>query len=153
MTSSRPYIIRAMYQWIIDNGMTPHLLANASVDGCVVPAGYIQDDKIVLNIAPMAIGGLVLGDEDITFGARFNGVSESIYVPIKAVEAIYARENGQGMMFSGDDESLPNMDTDEFVLDGDSDSDSDPDPDPEPDKPKPTLRVVKSSACSKALLR
>jgi len=138
MTSSRPYLIRAMYQWIVDNGMTPHLLANASVDGCMVPDAYIQDGKIVLNIAPMAIGGLVLGDEDITFGARFNGVSETIYVPIKAVEAIYARENGQGMMFS-DDESLPesdmSMDVDDFVTENTSES--------KVEKPGPTLRLVK----------
>ena len=140
MTSSRPYLIRAMYQWIVDNGMTPHLLANALVDGCMVPEAYIQDNKIVLNIAPMAIGGLVLGDEDITFGARFNGVSESIYVPIKAVEAIYARENGQGMMFS-DDELLPDLES-KKLSDKDS-SDLEPDPDPDPDKPRPTLRVVK----------
>ena len=137
MTSSRPYLIRAMYQWIVDNGMTPPLLANASVDGCMVPDAYIQDGKIVLNIAPMAIGGLVLGDEDITCGARFNGVSETIYVPIKAVEAIYARENGQGMMFSDDDESLPEIDSKKFSDEDDSD------PEPDPDKPRPTLRVVK----------
>ena len=139
MTSSRPYLIRAIYQWIVDNGMTPHLLADASADGCMVPDAYIQDGKIVLNIAPMAIGGLVLGDEDLNFGARFNGVSESIYVPIKAVVAIYAQENGQGMMFSADDESLSGMKSAGLpVEDG-----LDPDPEPDPDKPRPTLRVVK----------
>ncbi|MCK4706302.1 MAG: ClpXP protease specificity-enhancing factor [Gammaproteobacteria bacterium] len=137
MTSSRPYLIRAMYQWIIDNGMTPHLLANASVDGCMVPDAYIQDGKIVLNIAPMAIGGLVLGDEEVTFGARFYGVSETIYVPINAVEAIYARENGQGMMFSDDNESLPEMGSKKLTDEDDSE------PEPDPDKPRPTLRVVK----------
>lgn len=136
MTSSRPYLIRAMYQWIIDNGMTPHLLANASAEGCMVPDSFIQDGKIVLNIAPMAIGGLMLGDDNITFSARFNGVSETIYVPIHGVEAIYARENGQGMMFSDDDESLPEMGAKNI-------SDDDSDPDPDPDKPRPTLRVVK----------
>lgn len=137
MTSSRPYLIRAMYQWIVDNGMTPHLLAKASVAGCKVPVRYIQENKIVLNIAPMAVGGLVLGDDAISFGARFNGVSESIQVPINAVEAIYARENGQGMMFTDDDESLSGMDNDEVTTDDDLD------PEPDPDKPKPTLRVVK----------
>ena len=136
MTSSRPYLIRAMYQWIIDNDMTPHLLANATVENCLVPHAYIQDGKIVLNVAPMAITDMVLGDEAVTFGARFNGVSESLYVPINAIEAIYARENGQGMMFS-DDESLPK--TDKLV----HEQGSDPDPEPDPDKPKPTLRVVK----------
>ncbi|MCK5263860.1 MAG: ClpXP protease specificity-enhancing factor [Gammaproteobacteria bacterium] len=137
MTSSRPYLIRAMYQWIIDNGMTPHLLANATVQDCLVPVDYIQDDKIVLNIAPMAIGGLVLGDDDISFSARFNGVSESIYVPIRAVEAIYARENGQGMMFSDDDEALPDVATDE------KDKTTDNGPETDPEKPKPTLHLVK----------
>ncbi|MCK5002910.1 MAG: ClpXP protease specificity-enhancing factor [Gammaproteobacteria bacterium] len=137
MTSSRPYLIRAMYQWVIDNGMTPHLLVNASVENCLVPVDHIQDDKIVLNIAPMAIGGLVLGDDDVSFSARFNGVSESIYVPIKAVEAIYARENGQGMMFSDDDEALPDMDeeVDELVMKKSSEA--------EPKKSKPTLHLVK----------
>ncbi|MDT8452935.1 MAG: ClpXP protease specificity-enhancing factor [Gammaproteobacteria bacterium] len=135
MTSSRPYLIRAIYQWIVDNGMTPHLLAKASVDDCKVPARFIQENKIVLNIAPMAVGGLMLGDDAIAFSARFSGVSESIHVPIRAVEAIYARENGQGMMFTEEDESLSETDHESSVADDD--------PDPDPDKPKPTLRVVK----------
>jgi stringent starvation protein B len=117
-----------MYQWIVDNGMTPHLLADAGVENCAVPVEHVQDGKIVLNIAPMAISGLTLGDDDITFSARFSGKSQSIYVPIQAVLAIYARENGQGMMFSED----------ENVTDTGHD-----DSDPDPDKPRPTLRVVK----------
>ncbi len=137
MTSSRPYLIRAMYQWIIDNGMTPHLLADASIEGCKVPNGYIEDGKIVLNVAPMAIGGLILGDDDISFSARFNGVSESISVPINAIEAIYARENGQGMMFSEENESSSGAEKKTFS------SDEHVDPEPDPDKPRPTLRVVK----------
>lgn len=136
MTSSRPYLIRAMYQWIIDNGMTPHLLANVSIEGCQVPASYIQEGKIVLNIAPMAITGLVLGDDDVSFGARFNGVSESIYVPIRAIEAIYARENGQGMMFSDNDESSADMGTEEQLLDESPKSES-------KKSKKPTLHLVK----------
>lgn len=131
MTSSRPYLIRAMYQWVVDNGMTPHLLVDVSVEGCMVPSEHVQDGKIVLNIAPMAISGLTLGDDDITFSARFSGKSQSIQAPIEAVLAIYARENGQGMMFSEDenkDISGAGRGTGE---------------DPDPDKPKPTLRVVK----------
>jgi len=138
MTSSRPYLIRAMYQWIIDNGMTPHLLVDATVDGVQVPAEHVQNGKIILNIAPMAISALVLGDEDITFSARFSGKSRGLYVPIEAVLAIYAKENGQGMMFSDDDGAVS------------SDDDSDPDPGPDSGpgsksgKPKrPSLRVVK----------
>jgi stringent starvation protein B len=130
MTSSRPYLVRAMYQWIVDNGMTPHLLVDVGVEGCMVPAEHVQDGKIVLNIAPMAISGLTLGDDDITFSARFSGKSQSIQAPVQAILAIYARENGQGMMFSENDN----------VTDASS---NDKGNDPDPDKPKPTLRVVK----------
>jgi len=135
MTSSRPYLIRAIYQWIADNGMTPHLLVDVSVEGVQVPAEHVQNGKIILNIAPMAISGLVLGDEEITFSARFSGKSQGLHVPIDAVLAVYAKENGQGMMFSEDDGAASSTD------DGD---DSNPDPDNTPDKPKrPSLRVVK----------
>lgn len=127
MTSSRPYLIRAMYQWVVDNGMTPHLLVDASNEDCMVPVEHVQDGKIVLNIAPMAISGLTLGDDDITFSARFSGKSQSIQAPVQAVLAIYAKENGQGMMFSEDENT----------------TDADGGDDPDPDKPKPTLRVVK----------
>ena len=129
MTSSRPYLIRAMYQWVVDNGMTPHLLVDASNEDCMVPVEHVQDGKIVLNIAPMAISGLTLGDDEITFSARFSGKSQSIQAPVQAVLAIYAKENGQGMMFSEDENT-----TDTGHDDGN---------DPDPDKPKPTLRVVK----------
>jgi len=131
MTSSRPYLVRAIYQWIIDNGMTPHLLVDVSVDGVQVPSEHVQNGKIILNIAPMAITGLVLGDTEITFSARFSGKSQGLYVPIEAVLAVYAKENGQGMMFSEDDGAV-------------SATDGDDDTDPDPDKPKrPSLRVVK----------
>ena len=131
MTSSRPYLVRAMYQWIVDNGMTPHLLVNADVDNCMVPAAHINDGKIVLNIAPMAVQSLMLGDEEITFSARFGGQAESILVPVPAILAVYARENGQGMMFSDDDQPASSSES--------SDDGSEPDP----DKPRPNLRVVK----------
>ena len=132
MTSSRPYLVRAMYQWIVDNGMTPHLLVDASMEDCMVPVEHIQDGKIVLNIAPMAISGLTLGDEEITFSARFNGKSQSIYVPIHGVLAVYARENGQGMMFSDDD--------DRHVDDGKEGGGK---PRPVSTKKRPKLKVVK----------
>jgi len=134
MTSSRPYLIRAMYQWITDNGMTPHLLVDVSIDGVQVPTEHVKNGKIILNIAPMAISSLILGDEEITFSARFSGNSMSIYIPVDAVLAVYAKENGQGMMFSEDDGAVS------------SDDDSDPDPGPgsSPTKAKrPSLRVVK----------
>ena len=130
MTSSRPYLVRAMYQWIADNGMTPHLLVDVAVDGVHVPAEHVQKGKIILNIAPMAITGLVLGDAEITFNARFSGRSMALNVPVEAVLAVYAKENGQGMMFSEDDGAVTSRDDD----------------DPGPDKPtpkRPSLRVVK----------
>ncbi len=133
MTSSRPYLIRAMYQWIADNGLTPHLLVDVSVDGVQVPAQHIQNGKIILNIAPMAISGLVLGDAEITFSARFSGQPMGLHIPVEAVLAVYAKENGQGMMFSEDDGAISSPD-----------SDDDPDPTPSPGKPRrPGLRVVK----------
>lgn len=137
MTSSRPYLIRAMYQWITDNGMTPHLLVDVSIDGVQVPIEHVQNGKIILNVAPMAIGALILGDEEITFSARFSGKSMSLYIPIEAVLAVYAKENGQGMMFSEDDGAV-SSDSD--------DDDLDPDPDSGPGSSKakrPSLRVVK----------
>lgn len=139
MTSSRPYLIRAIYQWITDNGMTPHLLVDVSVDGVQVPAEHVQNGKIILNIAPMAISELILGDSDISFSARFSGKSQGLFVPIDAVLAVYAKENGQGMMFSEDDGATSASD------DGDE---PDPGPGPgsgsSPDKPKrPSLTVVK----------
>ena len=137
MTSSRPYLIRAMYQWIVDNGMTPYLLVDAAIDGVHVPAEHIQNGKIILNIAPMAISALQLGDDDITFSARFSGQSFSVMVPVEAVLAVYARENGQGMMFSEDDGAVSSED-------GSDDGPEEPDPGSPPDRPKrPSLRVVK----------
>ena len=132
MTSSRPYLIRAMYQWIVDNGMTPHLLVDAQHPNCVVPVEHVNEGKIVLNVAPMAVQSLMLGDAEITFSARFGGKSVGIHIPIRAVLAESARENGQGMMFSEKDDSVSH-----------SNSDGEPEPDPDPDRPKPTLRVVK----------
>ena len=112
MTPSRPYLIRAMYQWIVDNGLTPHLLVDASSDTVAVPRQYMEDGKIVLNIGPMAVEALTLGNEDISFNARFNGEPMSVRVPIQYVLAIYTRENGQGMMF-GDDNDEPPPDPDD----------------------------------------
>jgi len=128
MTSSRPYLIRALYQWIVDNGVTPYILVDALVDGIDVPEQHIQDNKIVLNLAPMAIQNLTLGDDAISFSARFSGHPLDILVPTEAVLAIYARENGQGMMFNDEPGATPSPD-------GNGPSDDKPD--------KPSLRVVK----------
>ncbi len=127
MTSSRPYLIRALYQWIVDNGLTPYILVDALVEGVDVPEQHIQDNKIVLNIAPMAVEALSLGDDAVSFSARFSGKSMNLMVPTESVLAIYARENGQGMMFNDEPGSTPSPG-------GSTPTDT---------KSKPALRVVK----------
>lgn len=105
MTSSRPYLIRALYDWIVDNGLTPYIVVNARADGVSVPQQYVnKDGQIILNIAPRAVSSLELTNSEVEFSARFGGVPTSIHVPTYAVLGIYARENGQGMMF---DPELP----------------------------------------------
>lgn len=104
MTSSRPYLIRAMYEWIVDNGMTPYIVVNAKADNVQVPTDYIEDGKIILNISPQASRGLHLENDRIVFSARFSGQAIQIFTPPMAVLAIYAKENGKGMIFGEDDE-------------------------------------------------
>ena len=99
MNSSRPYLIRAIHEWIVDNSLTPHMLVNATLPGARVPEQFIEDGKIVLNLSASAVQGLMLGNEHISFAARFGGKSQPICVPVNAVIALYARENGKGMVF------------------------------------------------------
>lgn len=99
LTPTRPYLTRALYEWICDNQLTPYLLIDATQNGTMVPVQYIQDGQIVLNIAPHATHALHMSNETITFSARFGGVSQNLYIPFSAVLGIYARENGQGMFF------------------------------------------------------
>jgi stringent starvation protein B len=103
MTSSRPYLVRAIHEWILDNEMTPHLLVDIEGDGVDVPAQQGQNGKIVLNISPEAVEGLMLGNDAIGFRARFGGIAKDVYVPIDSVLAIYAKENGRGMVFNEDE--------------------------------------------------
>lgn len=105
MTSNKPYLLRALHEWILDNGLTPHIIVDVQADGIEVPPQAVQDGKLVLNIAPRATKGLELGNESISFEARFGGAAHRIYLPIASVMAIYARENGQGMMFARDKEA------------------------------------------------
>lgn len=130
MTSNRPYLIRAFYDWLVDNGQTPYLLVNAEHSGTVVPRQFVDEGRIVLNIDPTAVGGLELGNEWISFSARFSGVSEDILVPPAAVQGIYAKENGQGMLFP-----------DEASKQGENPEE--PDPGPSTPGGRPTLKVVK----------
>lgn len=97
MTSHRPYLLRALYEWILDNGMTPYILVDARRPGVRVPPFAVQDGKVTLNIAPRAVVALEIADDAITFTARFSGVSYPIRVPVGAVLVIHARETGQGM--------------------------------------------------------
>jgi stringent starvation protein B len=126
MTPLKPYLIRSIYEWIIDNDLTPYLLVDAENIHTILPHQFVEDGKIVLNIRPAAIQGLSLGNEEIQFNARFSGKPMHIVTPIAAVMAIYAKENGKGMIFDQED------------------TESDETPPPENKPPgKPTLRVVK----------
>jgi stringent starvation protein B len=104
MVSTRPYLIRAIYDWAQDNAFTPHLLVDTTIKDVVVPTQFIKDDKIILNIAASAVVDLELGDEIISFSARFSGRVHEIFVPTSAVRAIYARENGVGLVLPDDPE-------------------------------------------------
>ncbi len=99
LSSSRPYLIRAMHEWLTDNRLTPHVIVNALHESAAVPQEYVQDGQIVLNVDYDAVSHLELGNEWISFSARFGGVPIEIDFPPEAVMGIYARENGQGMMF------------------------------------------------------
>jgi stringent starvation protein B len=105
MTSLKPYLIRSVYEWILDNDLTPHLLVDASHPYAQVPEAFVENGQIVLNIRPAAIQGLQLGNEDIEFNARFSGRSMHIIAPVAAVLAIYAKENGRGMAFDKEEEN------------------------------------------------
>jgi len=129
MTSNRPYLLRALYEWIADNNMTPHILVDAGVAGVDVPDQAIQKGKVILNIDQAAVRDLEMTNDGLSFNARFSGRQYQVSVPVEAVLAIYSKENGQGMMFAQDDN-------------GDTPTDTDPN---SPDKPtrRPHLKVVK----------
>ncbi|MGH8433420.1 MAG: ClpXP protease specificity-enhancing factor [Pseudomonas sp.] len=137
MNSSRPYLIRALYEWIVDNDCTPHLLVNAEYSGVQVPQGFASDGQIVLNVSPGAVRHLHMDNEAVSFEGRFGGVAHTLYIPAAAVLAIYARENGQGMVF----------DLEPPVVDEEPDSGPDDDGPSggEPPRPsgRPSLKVVK----------
>jgi len=107
MTSSRPYLIRALYEWIVANNFSPYLLVDSKVKGIQAPAEFSVNEKIVFNLSPQAVKDLNLGNDAITFNARFSGKQQNITVPVSAVLAIYAKENGRGMVFSEEDETRP----------------------------------------------
>jgi len=131
MTPTRPYLIRAFYDWIIDNGLTPHLMVDARAADVAVPQTYVEDGRIILNVGPTAVHGLDLSNDLISFNARFGGVPMAVRVPPKAVLGIYARENGRGMLFPEEP----------------AESGGPPEDEPEPPRPggegRPSLKVVK----------
>lgn len=126
MTSNRPYLIRALYEWLLDNQLTPHLLVDAEHEGVTVPLDFVEGGQIVMNLNPSAVRSLDLGNELISFNARFGGVPQDVMVPPMAVLGIYARENGVGMLFPEE----------EYLAEEEA---------PEEPKPptRPTLTVVK----------
>jgi stringent starvation protein B len=147
MTSHRPYLLRALYEWIVDNGMTPHVLVDAGMPGVRVPMQSVKDGRIVLNIAERAVGGLRMDNDALRFSARFGGVSQSVLVPLEAVIAVYARETGQGMALPDDPrgaaapmsgEPAPASETEAGTPD-----DNGPDSPSEPPKRGGHLRIVK----------
>jgi len=104
MTSVKPYFIQALHEWISDNGLTPLVVIDASYPGIRVPDGVVEDGKVVLNISYDAAQNLEMDEELLTFNARFGGVSQAIIIPMESISAIYARENGKGMMFEVEEE-------------------------------------------------
>lgn len=107
MTSNKPYLIRAAYDWIVDNELTPYLLVNVAYLGVQVPQKHVVEERIVLNISPSATRGLLLENDRIVFTARFSGKSEQIFIPPGAVMEIYAKENGRGIAFELEDAPPP----------------------------------------------
>jgi stringent starvation protein B len=140
LSSTRPYLIRAMHEWMTDNSQTPLVVVDAAVDGVIVPLEHVKDGRIVLNIAWSATRDLELGNDGISFQARFGGVAQSVAIPIEAVQGIYARESGQGMVFQ-DESGLAENAGDPPVEAGQNSNDDMDDPKPRPSGPN--LRIVK----------
>lgn len=159
MKPRRPYLVRAYYDWLLDNNLTPHLVVDAMLPGVQVPMDFVRDGQIVLNIAPRAVGNLELGNDAIRFNARFGGIPQQVDVPMAAVLALYARENGAGTLFEPEVAyDLPDEDEFAAAVEEEASANAEPNlvlveelagddngPDDEPPRPRgrPTLRVVK----------
>lgn len=142
MTPNRPYLLRALYDWIVDNGMTPYLLVDAEKDGVLVPRDYVDNGRIVLNVAPSAVQRLVLGNDEIRFSARFGGRPQTVELPVFSVVGIYARENGHGMIFP-EEEAEDAGRSGEPAADTGAPRDEDGDGSGGDKDKRPALRVVK----------
>lgn len=153
LTPRRPYILRAFYEWLVENDLTPHIVVDATLPRVDVPMEYVKDGQIVLNISPAAVGDLDLGLDEVFFNARFGGRPMSVIVPLYAVLAIYARENGSGTMFDQEPaydellQAIKNAETDSNTgcVQETSFEIADAEEAPACEKPKgrPTLTVVK----------
>src|SRR3954451_7999592 len=133
LRSRRPYLLRAMHEWISDNQQTPHIVVDATMTGVELQRQYVQVGKIILNVSLNAKSGLNLGNEAVMFRARFGGATHDVTVPIAAVMGIYARETGQGMIFSEADAPVPPPQAPPEPPAGGT----------EPKRARPTLKVVK----------
>ena len=140
LSSTRPYLLRAMHEWMTDNSQTPLVVVDAAVDGVIVPLEHVKDGRIVLNVAWSATRDLELGNDVISFQARFGGVAHSVSMPMLAVRGIYARESGQGMVFQ-DEPGLTGSAEDRPADAGTNSNDDSDGPKPRPGGP--TLRIVK----------
>lgn len=141
LPSRVPYLLRAHHEWLVDAGCTPQLLVDATVPGVKVPLPYVKEGRIVLNVSPDAVRDLRLDNEWIEFNARFGGAPQRIRLPVKAVLAIYARENGEGMAFGAVDDGAP---TGQAAAESDATTAEDPSPlEPRPKPSRPSLKLVK----------
>jgi stringent starvation protein B len=159
MRPQRPYLLRAFYDWLLDSQLTPHIVVNANYYDVEVPLEFVRDGQIILNIAPQAVSHFEMTMEAVSFNARFGGVPRQVYVPMGALLAIYARENGAGTMFQPEEfydepeaDQEPEVSAEEKprvvmqLVDDSSSSDTSPSGDDEPPQPpkgRPSLRVVK----------
>lgn len=144
MIPRRPYLIRAMHDWMVDNGETPHLLVDAESNDVTVPVEFVQNGKIILNISPTAVEGLSLANDFIMFNARFGGRPMEIAIPVHAVLAIYSRESGQGMLFNDEDDGPSAPESGTEGESGESSGASEKGSEGRKKDPKrPNLRVIK----------
>lgn len=146
MISRRPYLIRALYEWLVDAGEVPHLLVDATLPGVLVPEEFVQDGRIVLNVGAGAVQSLQMGNEEFSFSARFQGTPRIVRFPPVAVIAIYGRESGQGMMFGPedaeeDDAGEQNPQGDATAPQDEGDTDRKPGKSSKPGKP--SLKIIK----------
>ncbi|PID46723.1 MAG: ClpXP protease specificity-enhancing factor [Proteobacteria bacterium] len=145
MTSRSPYLMRAIHDWILDNGLTPYVLIDATQPNVDVPWDYVEDGRIILNISPSAANQFLIDNDGLSFDARFAGKPSAVFAPISAVKAIYAAENGEGMGFDAlpAAEAAESQEVDSEVESSEPDSNPDPEPPKPPAGKRPALRVVK----------